>query len=46
MVLQLAKKYHDKSGLHDRLIANRPESNVLPEAVESISLVKGDRSTM
>ena len=40
MVLQLAEKHYDKPGLHDRLIANRPEENVRPKSVELVSLLK------
>jgi len=40
MVLQLAEKYHDRPGLYDALIANRPEKNVRPKSVELISLLQ------
>jgi molybdate/tungstate transport system substrate-binding protein len=40
MVLQLAEKYYKLPGLHDRLIANRPEKNVRPKSVELVSLLK------
>ncbi|MCD6562251.1 MAG: tungstate ABC transporter substrate-binding protein WtpA [Deltaproteobacteria bacterium] len=40
MVLQLAEKYYNKPGLHDRLIANRPQENIRPKSVELIALLK------
>ena len=40
MVLQLAEKYYRMPGLYDRIIANRPASNVRPKAKELISLLK------
>jgi molybdate/tungstate transport system substrate-binding protein len=40
MVLQLAEKFYNQPGLFERLIANRPEKNVRPKAVELVSLVK------
>ncbi len=40
MVIQLAEKHYGKPGLHDRLIANRPEENVRPKSVELVSLLK------
>lgn len=40
MVLQLAEKFHNKPGLYDQLIANRPEANVRPKSVELVSLMK------
>lgn len=40
MVLQLAEKYYNKPGLHDLLLANRPEKNVRPKSVELVSLLK------
>jgi molybdate/tungstate transport system substrate-binding protein len=40
MVLQLAEKYYNDTGLYDRLIANRPEKNVRPKSVELVSLLK------
>ncbi|MBW2642762.1 MAG: tungstate ABC transporter substrate-binding protein WtpA, partial [Deltaproteobacteria bacterium] len=40
MVLQLAEKYYKLPGLYDQLIANRPEKNVRPKAVELVSLLK------
>jgi molybdate/tungstate transport system substrate-binding protein len=40
MVLQLAEKYYKKPGLHDRLIANRPDKNVKAKAVQLVSLLK------
>jgi molybdate/tungstate transport system substrate-binding protein len=40
MVLQLAEKFTDQPGLYDRLIANRPEANVLPKAAQLVSLIK------
>lgn len=40
MVLQLAEKFHNRPGLYDRLIANRPEANVRPKSVELVSLLK------
>jgi molybdate/tungstate transport system substrate-binding protein len=40
MVLQLAEKYYKLPGLHDQLIANRPEKNVRPKSVELVSLLK------
>lgn len=40
MVLQLAEKHYKKSGLYDKIIANRPQSNVRPKAKELITLLK------
>ncbi len=40
MVLQLAEKYYHQPELYDRLIANRPEKNVRPKAVELVSMLK------
>ena len=40
MVLQLAEKFHDKPGLYDKLVANRPEKNIRPKSVELISLLQ------
>ena len=40
MVLQLAEKYYKLPGLHDQLIANRPEKNIRPKSVELVSLLK------
>ncbi|MGB2928452.1 MAG: tungstate ABC transporter substrate-binding protein WtpA [Desulfobacterales bacterium] len=40
MVLQLAEKYYKLPGLHDQLIANRPEKNVRSKSVELVSLLK------
>jgi molybdate/tungstate transport system substrate-binding protein len=40
MVLQLAEKFTRQPGLYDRLIANRPEANVLPKAAQLVSLLK------
>lgn len=40
MVLQLAEKYYRQPELYDRLIANRPEKNVRPKAVELVSMLK------
>ena len=40
MVLQLAEKYYNKPGLHDRLIANRPKENIRPKSVELVSLLE------
>ena len=40
MVLQLAEKFHNKPGLYDQLIANRPKANVRPKSVELVSLLK------
>jgi molybdate/tungstate transport system substrate-binding protein len=40
MVLQLAEKYYNVSGLSDRLIANRPQKNVRPKSVELVSMLK------
>jgi len=40
MVLQLAEKYYRQPGLYDRMIANRPEKNVRPKAVELVSMLK------
>jgi molybdate/tungstate transport system substrate-binding protein len=40
MVLQLAEKYYKSPGLHNQLIANRPEKNVRPKSVELVSLLK------
>jgi molybdate/tungstate transport system substrate-binding protein len=40
MVLQIAEKYYKVPGLHDQLIANRPEKNVRPKSVELVSLLK------
>jgi len=43
MVLQLAEKFYNRPGLYQRLIANRPEKNVRPKAIELASLVKTGR---
>ena len=40
MVLQLAEKFYNQTGLYDRLIANRPEENIRPKSVELVSLLK------
>jgi molybdate/tungstate transport system substrate-binding protein len=40
MVLQLTEKFTRQPGLYDRLIANRPEANVLPKAAQLVSLLK------
>jgi molybdate/tungstate transport system substrate-binding protein len=40
MVLKLAEKFYNKSGLYDSLIANRPKENIRPKSVELISLLK------
>lgn len=40
MVLQLAEKYFNEPGLHDRLIANRPQKNIRPKSVELVNLLK------
>jgi molybdate/tungstate transport system substrate-binding protein len=40
MVLQLAEKYYQQSGLYQKTIANRPARNVRPKAVELISLLQ------
>ena len=40
MVLQLAEKFYGQKGLYDTLIANRPEKNVRPKAVELVNLLK------
>lgn len=40
MVLQLAEKHYQEEGLHDRLIANRPEENVRAKSVDLVSLLK------
>lgn len=43
MVLQLAEIFHDIPGLGDKLLANRPEENVKPKAVQLISLLKSGK---
>jgi molybdate/tungstate transport system substrate-binding protein len=40
MVLQLAEKYYEVTGLYERLIANRPKENVRPKSVELVSLLQ------
>lgn len=40
MVLQLAERYTNQPGLYDRLIANRPQENIRPKAVELVSMLK------
>ncbi|MFK5925073.1 MAG: tungstate ABC transporter substrate-binding protein WtpA [Desulfuromusa sp.] len=40
MVLQLAEIYYQQTGLYQKIIANRPERNVRPKAVELISLLQ------
>ncbi len=40
MVLQLAETFYRQPGLYRRLIANRPEKNVRPKAVELVSMLK------
>ena len=40
MVLQLAEKYYQQPGLYQKVIANRPQRNVRPKAVELISLLQ------
>jgi molybdate/tungstate transport system substrate-binding protein len=43
MVLQLAEKFHDKPGLYQQLLANRPRENVRPKEEELISLLQGGK---
>jgi molybdate/tungstate transport system substrate-binding protein len=43
MVLQLAEKFHDKPGLYQQLLANRPLENVRTRAEELISLLQGGK---
>ena len=40
MVLQLAEKFHNKPGLYQRLLDNRPQKNVRPKSVELVNLLK------
>ncbi len=40
MVLQLAEKYYHLMGLYGKTLANRPQENVRPKAVELISLLQ------
>ncbi|OBQ50124.1 tungstate ABC transporter substrate-binding protein WtpA [Halodesulfovibrio spirochaetisodalis] len=40
MVLQLAEKFYKINGLNAKLVANRPEKNVRPKAVELIAMLK------
>ncbi|MDK2847709.1 MAG: molybdate/tungstate transport system substrate-binding protein [Desulfuromonadales bacterium] len=40
MVLQLAEKFYNQPGLYEKLLANRPEANVRPKAVELITLLQ------
>ena len=40
MLLQLAEKYYNQPGPYERLIANRPQSNVRLKSVELVSLLK------
>ncbi|HCY86227.1 MAG TPA: tungstate ABC transporter substrate-binding protein WtpA [Desulfobacteraceae bacterium] len=40
MVIQLAEKFHNRPGLYDRLLSNRPRRNVRPKSVELVSLLK------
>lgn len=40
MVLQLAEKFYNQPGLSDKLLANRPQANVRPKAVELITLLQ------
>ena len=40
MVIQLAEKYYKKSGLYDKLLANRPAENVRPKAAELVALLQ------
>jgi len=40
MVLQLAENYYQQSGLYQKIIANRPQRNVRPKAVELVSLLQ------
>jgi molybdate/tungstate transport system substrate-binding protein len=40
MVLQLAEKFYNRPGLYEKLLANRPEANVRPRAVELITLLQ------
>ncbi len=40
MVMQLAEKYYKQPGLFEKLLANRPETNVRPKSVELISLLQ------
>jgi molybdate/tungstate transport system substrate-binding protein len=40
MVMQLAEKHYRIPGLYEKLLANRPKSNVRPKSVELISLLQ------
>lgn len=40
MVLQLAEKFYNDSGLYQRLLDNRPQKNVRPKSVELVNLLK------
>lgn len=40
MVLQLAEKFYNQPGLYDRLLANRPQENVVPKAKDLVALLK------
>ncbi|MGE4544832.1 MAG: tungstate ABC transporter substrate-binding protein WtpA [Pedobacter sp.] len=40
MVLQLAEKFYNQPGLNEKMLANRPEANVRPKAVELITLLQ------
>jgi molybdate/tungstate transport system substrate-binding protein len=43
MVLQLAEKFYKKPGLYGQLIANRPQENVRPKAVELVGMLKAGK---
>jgi len=40
MVLQLAEKYYKIPGLYQRLIDNRPKTNIRPKSVELVALLQ------
>lgn len=40
MVIQLAEKFYKKSGLYNKVTANRPKENIRPKSVELISLLQ------
>ena len=40
MVLQLAERYYEQPGFYQKAVANRPQKNIRPKAVELVSLLQ------
>lgn len=40
MVLQLAERYYQEPGLYDRLVRNRPATNIRPKSIELVQLLR------